>query len=607
MLLLAASNGVFIAKTSRATPPAIERSPARTGVPLAQTALPVRGAVSASLSDAPLTDGPFASASRAVVTSGVSLKTPGTAIVVRPSAWSRALVAWKAHRAVQGHRIIEVDAELGQRAIQATIVRLASEAAQRQKTDPRESGLGYVLLIGDGNLGPANAPVLPAWYRPSTAMVKLGGDKEVATDNPYADIKGEEIPDLAIGRIPADSAAAAEQFLARTIAYEQQRNFGLWRRDVRVVAGVGGFGALADSVIEMTTSRFLTDRVPSWADVAMTYASPNSPYCPDPWRFSDATVNQLNAGSMFWVYVGHGHVKHLDFLRIDRDLVGILDDTQIASVRARERSPIAVFLACYTGAFDATEDCLSEQLVMSADGPVAALAATRVTGPYGLAALASGMLDQCYVQRVESLGDVVLLAKQQMMQPSEQDAPEGNILPAASTPRDVQMQMITAIASALSPAGHDLLAERREHVWQMNLLGDPMLRLHHPGQMEIAATPRIAPGETISVNGHAPQAGRILVELTRPRDKTPRELFVAGSFSKDQAVRDKMQDSYALANNRTLLRETIEVEAAGPFACDLPTKLDLAPGRYLVRVFVESADTFATGATEVIVRAPRKS
>ena len=479
-------------------------SPFATGPSLARAAEPPSlpapsSSVSVSLSDVP---------SLSLPSSAVPSSPPAIAIVVRPAAWANALTEWKAYRAAQGHRVFEVDAELGQTAVQAAIARLSSEAAARRKSNPRESAVGYVLLIGDGNREPATRPVLPAWYRQSTAMVKLGGDQELATDNPYADIDGDERPDLAVGRIPADSAEAARQFLGRTIAYEQQQNFGLWRRDVRVVAGVGGFGALADSVIEMTTSRFLTDRVPQWANVAMTYASPNSPYCPDPWRFSDATVDQLNAGSMFWVYVGHGHVKHLDFLRVDRDFLGIFNDAQVSSVRTGDRSPIAVFLACYTGAFDAREDCLSEQLVMSRQGPVAALAATRVTGPYGLASLASGMLDQCYVQRVGSLGDVVLRAKQDMLRPtvqspdlspglspplSKSSAPSAGAGDSPVAPRDMQMQMITVIASALSPTGHDLLAERQEHVWQMNLLGDPMLRLHHPAPLEVVATAGLTP------------------------------------------------------------------------------------------------------------------
>lgn len=527
-----------------------------------------------------------------------SIAKPKAVIVVRPAAWSIALKSWKEYRTAQGHEVLELDAELGRAGIQSAIIAITKAAQKRQETSPQSSLIGYVLLIGDGDQGTGKAPLLPAWYRRSTAMVKLGGDEMLATDSPYADIDDDDRPDLAIGRIPADTAEQAQQVLERSIAYERQLDYGLWRRDVRIVAGVGGFGALADSAIEMTTSRFLTDRVPAWCNVNMTYASPNSPFCPDPFQFSHATVEQLDAGSQFWVYIGHGHVKHLDYVRVDDQHLGILDSTQIKTTANHMRPPIALFLACYTGAFDAREDCLSEQMMMSPSGPVAAIAATRVTGPYGLATLASGMLDECYIAKSETLGDVIMCSKRRMLEPDEP-------LEKMTGKANAQMQLITAMASALSPPGHDLMTERLEHVWQVNLLGDPLLRLHHPESIDIKATPRILPGETISINGKSPQAGQATVELTLPRDRTHKDLFIAGKFTTDTDVRSKMQDTYSQANNRVLLSQTINLAAPGDFACDLATANGLPPGRYVVRVFIEGKQSCSAGAAEVQITRPR--
>ncbi len=389
--------------------------------------------------------------------------------------------------------------------------------------------------------------------------------------------------------------------MERSIAYERGLDFGPWRRDVRIVAGVGGFGVLADSAIEMTTTRFLTDRVPAWCNVSMTYASPSSPYCPDPFRFSAETLGQLDAGSQFWVYIGHGHVKHLDFVRVDNERLGILDASQIKSSTNHPRPPIALFLACYTGAFDAREDCLSEQMVLSPSGPVAALAASRVTGPYGLATLASGMLDECYIQQNDTLGDVMVCAKRRMLQPETTEPSASSDDSATPSKTQAQMQLITSIATALSPAGHDLLAERQEHVWQLNLLGDPLLRLHHPQPLELKATSRIHPGETISINGTAPHAGKLTVELALPRDRTHKNLFVAGKFTTDADVRAKMQETYLQANQRVLSTQTIQQTAPGGFACDIPTPGDLAPGRYLVRVFIEGQASSSAGSADIQV------
>ena len=525
---------------------------------------------------------------------------PKSVIVVRPAAWSDAIVSWTAYRESQGHEVLPLDAELGRAGVQAAITQMTNAAKKRRESDPQARLIGYVLLIGDSNQGTNQPPLLPAWYRRSTAMVKLGGDELLATDSPYADIDDDERPDLAVGRIPADTAEQAKQVLERSIAYERQLDYGKWRRDVRIVAGVGGFGAMADSAIEMTTSRFLTDRVPPWCNVSMTYASPNSPFCPDPFQFSNTTLQQLDAGSQFWVYIGHGHVKHLDFVRVDDQQLGILDSSQIKSAAAHPRPPIALFLACYTGAFDAREDCLSEQMMLSPSGPVAALAASRVTGPYGLATLANGMLDECFVAKSETLGDVLLCTKRRMLEP---DQPAD----AADSKADGQMQLITAIAGALSPPGHDLMAERLEHVWQVNLLGDPLLRLNHPQTVELKATARLTPGETISINGHSPQAGKATIELTLPRDRTHKNLFIAGKFTTDSDVRTKMQDSYQLANQRTLQSQVIELKTAGDFACDFATDKEMPPGRYLVRIFVEGAEGCSAGAVELQVNRLRRS
>lgn len=534
---------------------------------------------------------------------------PKSAIVVRPTAWRGALEKWKSYRASQGHQIKELDAELGPEGLHSAIVQICKTAESREG----ESQVGYVVLVGDGDRGPSVVSPVPAWYRKSTALVQFGGDREMATDNPYADIDADERPDLAIGRIPADNAEQVERYLDRTIEYETSRGFGSWRRDLRVVAGVGGFGPVADAAIEMTTRRFLNDRVPQWANVSMTYASPNSPYCPDPWRFCESTVQQMNAGCMFWVYVGHGHVKHLDYLKVNQEYLSILNDDDVRQVKTGARPPIAIFLACYTGAFDAIEDCLSEQLVMSAGGPVAAIAATRVAGPFGLASLSSGLLENCYQRRVATLGEIVLLAKRQMLSQANVDGSERPEIgtPAEqnkppSSPQDAQMQLLSAMATALSPQGYDLRAELQEHVWQMNLLGDPMLRLHLPATAQMEVSDKIAPGEIIYAKGSSTHAGRVTIELTRPRDRTPRDLFIAGKFTSDEVTRKKMQATYEAANQVTLQSQSLSLADAGPFACEFQTAPNMPTGRYLIKVMIEGEKTWSANSVEVLVRTARR-
>ena len=514
-------------------------------------------------------------------------------VVVRPAAWAAALGPWKAYRRAQGHRIAEIDADPDAQVIRAAIARLS--VAQPEP-------IRYVLLAGDVSATPRQT--IPACYYDSTAMVQFGGDATIASDNPYADIDGDDYPDLAIGRIPADSAAQLQQVLARVMAFEQQRDFSAWRRDVHVVAGVGGFGPVADSVIEMTTRRFLADRIPGWSNLSMTQASVDSHYCPDPWRFSEACMGRLNQGGMFWVYIGHGHIKTLDYVRAGDAWLPIMTRDQVPAVDVGNRPPIAIFLACYTGAFDAVEDCLAEELMLSPSGPVAALAASRVSGPYGLAMLSDGLLSSCFDDQVETLGEVVLRAKQRLLQAPAQDSEQGPAQDSAqaSARGAAQLQMIDAIASAMSPADYDLAAERREHVWQMNLLGDPLLRLCHPGPLALQVAQRAAAGETIRIGGHSDVPGELIVELVLRRDQVRKELDSLPVDLVSQLGRDGFQQRYQAANQRIVLQHDQPLAAAGDFSVDLRIPAELPRGKYAVRAFLAAQATCRAGYCELSIR-----
>ncbi len=517
-------------------------------------------------------------------------------VVVRPAAWAGALQPWKAYRQAQGHRIAEVDANPDAQVIRSAIARVAAAQA-----DP----IRYVLLAGDVS---ADASLtIPACYYDSTAMVQFGGAAKLASDNPYADLDGDDLPELAVGRIPASSAAQLRQVLARVMAFEQQRDFSTWRRDVHVVAGVGGFGPVADSVIEMTTRRFLADRIPGWSNLSMTQASLDSHYCPDPWRFSEACVGRLNQGGMFWVYIGHGHVKTLDYVRAGDEWLPILTHDHVPTVDVGQRPPIAVFLACYTGAFDATEACLAEELVLSPTGPIAALAASRVSGPYGLAMLSDGLLSSCFDDQLGTLGEVVLRAKQQMWHTPKATVADAASSPAGSAPpatagHSMQMQMIDAIASAMSPANYDLAAERREHVWQMNLLGDPLLRLTHPSPLKLQVAERSAAGQMLHVAGQSDVAGELLVELVLRRDQVRKELDSLPVDLISQLGRNSFQQRYEAANQRIVLQHDQTLAAAGDFNVELDIPADLPRGKYAVRAFLAGQATCRAGYCELNIR-----
>ena len=102
---------------------------------------------------------------------------------------------------------------------------------------------------------------------------RWGSEKTFCTDNWYADVDDDEVPDLSVGRISADSPQQLAGIVAKILAYEQSQGMGLWRRRINLIAGIGGFGAITDAVLEMAAKKLITDGIPSAYRTTMTQAS----------------------------------------------------------------------------------------------------------------------------------------------------------------------------------------------------------------------------------------------------------------------------------------------------------------------------------------------
>ena len=97
----------------------------------------------------------------------------------------------------------------------------AAELKQQIAVVAAKHPLRHLVLIGDAYDQNANPKhLVPTEYVLSLATYKLGGEPDIATDNPYADLDADGLPDISVGRIPVDSAAELTQFVQRVITYE---------------------------------------------------------------------------------------------------------------------------------------------------------------------------------------------------------------------------------------------------------------------------------------------------------------------------------------------------------------------------------------------------
>jgi len=481
----------------------------------------------------------------------------GHVILVCPPAFTDAMQPWIAQRQSEGLSITTIQ---------------PPTSGQELRTEIQKKATGetrYVLLVGDAPvIGQPTDPSrqTPILYARTTVTAKWGSTPTLSSDMLYGDLDGDLIPEAAVGRLPVDRVSQLKTWITRILTRERSDDFGPWRSRVQVVGGVGGFGKIADTAIESVTRSIVTGMLPTDTRTHICYASPEHPFCPDHTSFTDAILDNYSKGSRFWVYAGHGQVTELD--RVAPSLGGkaVLDGDSVQRfVTDPNNAPIALILACFTGACDASEDSIAEQMVLNERGPVAVFAGSRITMPYGNTTAAVGLINGVFHQKLPRLGDAWLSALGEMQ--TEQTAPDatGRI-------------MIDALATLISPSGTKLSDERREHMLLYNLLGDPTLRLQHPEPLELTRTANEGDLNSLQLTVTSPISGHLAITVDRP----------LGAVKNGDA-------------NNTLLLETKAVAvAAQSQQVNLKIPAGIA-GPVVIRAMVSGDDSWASAAIRTIL------
>ena len=295
----------------------------------------------------------------------------------------------------------------------------------------------YVLLLGDGTYDPKNYVDhgVVNYIPPYLAFVDrwMG---ETATDNWYVAVSGDDIlPDLAIGRLPANNLAEANLMVDRIIDYEQDTQVAAWNSRLTFVAGrqpdpkgAGDFHDLSEAVIE--------EQVPPFYDVSKVYLGtiPGST-CGSGSECRQELIDAINAGTLLVNFIGHGSVVQWDGDRI-------LDLEAIGQLTNASRLPVMLPMTCLEGKFTnpyPQSPSVSETVVRAmAGGAVASWGPTGLGVIYGHDQLNKGFLDAVFVQGIRELGLATFAGKLR-----------------------------------LYAAGHSL-----EQIQEYTLFGDPALRMH---------------------------------------------------------------------------------------------------------------------------------
>jgi hypothetical protein len=509
--------------------------------------------------------------------SGASIQGATDTVVVCPGEFREALAPWLEFRNSQGHSVQLVSNE-----------GTPHQILERIRNAGEPTTVRFVLLVGSANprlgLDPdVRRRSVPTHYQTAKVVDRWGPEKEIATDNWYADFDGNGVPDAAIGRLTVESADELRAVVKKILAYEKQAGFHRWRSRVDFVAGASGFSPVVDALLETTARQIISTGIPAAYETKFTYANWHSPFCPDPRLFHVTLLDRLNEGCLFWVYMGHGRPTGIAPLRLPGGNVRCLDCGDADEMHCTDGPPIALFFACYTGAFDSRQRCLADEMLRAGGGPVAVIAGSRTTMPYAMTVFGSELIDQCFRYHAATLGEALLGAKRRLVG-------------TGSTGWDSRRLVMDALAKAVGPNGSDLAAERLEHLAIFNLIGDPLLTMHFPHEMQIAAPQSARAGDQILISGTSPCSGDCTIELITDQDND--------NASKQRSHFDPSADALAEYQriyeqaNRPPLCSTLTTVAAGRFTGSLQIPPTVG-GNCKLRAFVSSTTNCAHGSTAI--------
>ncbi len=280
----------------------------------------------------------------------------------------------------------------------------------------------HLLLVGDASYDyqgflTGSTPNFVPTYLLQTHFVG-----ETASDNWFVSLDDEDDrPDMAVGRIPAQTAQQVADVVAKTLAYEQDPRSAEWARRALFVADdkQSSFQEISDDL----AANFL----PTAYEVEKVYLGQAG----DP---NAEVIQQLNQGVGLLTYVGHGSMN----VWAQEKILAIQDATTLGN----NALPFMMTMTCLVGYFHHPQAAsMGEELLFNPNGGVvAALVPTSESLASDQSVLASSIYTHLFGD-APTVGEAIMLGKRDL-----------------SAERDLMQDLIETFT----------------------LLGDPALRLQRP-------------------------------------------------------------------------------------------------------------------------------
>lgn len=326
----------------------------------------------------------------AVPATASTLKDPGAGaayIVIAPAGFEAAAEALAAHRSALGARVVSAEAiydEFGHGMTSPEAIRsFLAYAWESWKTRPR-----YVALLGNGTFDYRNYWGNGDCFLPPMMTNTTPGGL-LSSDNALADVDGDGVPEMAIGRIPIVSNDEGLAYVRKLAAHEASS--GPWAARALMSADK------TDAVNYTGQSEAVSTLLPAGYQKSTVYLS-QTELAPA----RQSLIAALNDGVGLFNYLGHGGTDRLA-------KTGLLTLSDVPALVNQGRFPVLSALTCVLNRFEYPGySSLGEQLTLKeTGGAIAVWSSSGFSFPEATEAL-NAKLFEAYATGRKPIGDVVL-------------------------------------------------------------------------------------------------------------------------------------------------------------------------------------------------------
>ncbi len=270
----------------------------------------------------------------------------------------------------------------------------------------------HMLLVGGhtydyrDRLGQGAVNFIPAHYR------KVSIFEYTQSDNVYADLNGDNLPDIAIGRWPVRTASDLQAIIAKSIKWQELHDSQSITNDVLLIAQPNdGRNLDFESSLEGRVSSYL-NRETGIAEIERVYLGQSESASP----VADARVSiseSINEGTRLVSFAGHASTAGWGFQ-------GIVNTALINSLTNEEAPTVVMPLACYTTDYQSLHtNTLAHQWMFAGNQGAAAVHGATSLGKYRENGIfAERVLKESATVAV-TLGEAIMRAKQRMSSVNE--------------------------------------------------------------------------------------------------------------------------------------------------------------------------------------------